>query len=284
MSGQVPNVVERASGAALCSKPPSGRRMVQHDEPGQSARSEHRIRVIVASKIRWLAVATGCFTGVAGSVAFTWGFAIVPSILIAGAIVQPLFPRAGRVLMCAGALALSFWVLIFWALILPESRFANRPAAVVLTLASGLLVALCDVGIVIEEVKLRRTQGLQKTPIISVSNQMRWLAGVTGCFTAVGFAMVQGLGLLSGFLIAGALVAGRFPSNGRDLIWFGAGIVSLTELPIGAAMLRNSLRGGTDPRVTAVVAASVFLIISCDAALVTAAFKTRRAGRTAKGV
>ena len=186
--------------------------------------------------------------------------------------------------MCAGALASSFWVLIFWALILPESRFANRPGAVVVTLASVLLVALCDVGIVVEDLRLRRTQDRQKTPIISFSNQVRWIAGVTGCLTAAGFAMVQGLGLLSGFLIVGVLVAGRFPRNGRDLIWFGAGVVSLTELPIGAAMLRNSFRGGTDPRVTAVVAAAVFLIISCDAALVTAAFKARRAGGIARAV
>jgi hypothetical protein len=244
--------------------------------------SEYRMNVIVSSKTRWLAVATGCFTAVAGSLGFTWGFAIVPGILIVGAIVQPLFPRAGRVLMCAGAVSLSCWVLTFCAFILPESRFADRPAVIALTSVSVLLVALCDVAIVIEEVKIRRSQGEQKTEIVSVSNRMRRLAGATGCLTVVTFAMVQGLGLLSGFLIVGALVAGRFPRNGRDLIWFGAVVVSLSELPIGVGILRLSLRGGTDPRVTASVAASILLVAWCDAALATEAFKTRRARRAGR--
>ena len=238
--------------------------------------------MIVSSKTRWLAVATGCLAAVVGSLGFTWGFAIVPGFLIVGAIVQPRLPRTGRVLTCAGAVSLSFWVLCFYAFILPESRFANRTGLMALTLVLVLLVALCDVAIVIDEIKLRRTQGGQATEIVSVSNQMRWLAGITGCLTGATFAMVQGLGLLSIFLIAGALVAGRFRRNGRDLIWFGAGIVSLSELPIGVAMLRLSLRGGTDPRVTASMAASVFLIVSCDAALVVAVLKMKHARRAGK--
>jgi hypothetical protein len=247
-------------------------------------RSEDRMNVIISSRIRWLAVATGGFTAVAGSLGFTWGFAIVPSFLIVGAVVQPRFPRAGRVLMCAGALALSFWALSCCVVILPESRFTNRPDAIALSLISVLLVAWCDVAIVIEEVKIRRTQTEQKTEIVSVSNQMRWLAGAAGCLTAAIFTFDYGLGLLSVFLIVGALVAGRFQRNGRDLIWFGAGVVSLSELPIGVGILWLSLRGGTDPRVTVSVAVSVLLIVWCDAALVTVAFKKRRARRTGETV
>jgi hypothetical protein len=112
-----------------------------------------------------------------------------------------------------------------------------------------------------------------------VSGQTRWLAGVTGCVSVVTFAMVQGLGLVSGFLIVGALVAGRFSRIGRDLIWFGAGVVTLSELPIGIGILRLSLRGGTDPRVIASMAASVLLIVWCDVALVRDAIKARRASR-----
>jgi len=232
---------------------------------------------IVSSRMRWLAVATGCFTGAAGSVGFTWGFAIVPSILIVGAIVQPRSPRAGRVLMCAGALSLSIWVLCFWLFILPGSRFANRPSAIALTLVSVLLVALCDVATVIEEVKLRRAQGAEKTLIASVSKQIRWIAGVTGFLTGATFIFDYGLGLLSVFLVVGALLAGRFPRSGRDLIWFGAVVVSLSELPVAASMLLIATHGGSDPRVTAGAAASVLLIVWCDATLVTASFRTRRA-------
>jgi hypothetical protein len=175
-------------------------------------------------------------------------------------------------------------VLSFWAFILPASRFANRPGALVLTWASVLLVALCDVGIVIEELKLRRTQGEQKAEIVPVSNRMRWLAGVTGCLSAATFTFDYGLGLLSIFLIAGALLAGRFPRSGRDLIWFGAGVVSVSELPMSIWLLLEATHGGSDPRVTAGAAVSVFLIIWCDVALVTAAFHARCARRTAKAV
>jgi hypothetical protein len=233
--------------------------------------------VIVSSKARWLAVATGCFTAIAGSLGFTWGFAIVPSFLIVGAVVQPRLPRTGRVLMCAGALALTLWVLSFCFFILPENRFTNRPDVLAVTLVSVLLVALCDVALVMEEVKSRRTQGGPRTEMVSVSNRMRWLAGVAACVTGVFFSLDQGLGLLSGFLIAGALLAGRFPRHGRDLIWFGAVVVSLTELPMAVWMLLLSTRGGTDPRVTTGAAASVLFMVWCDAALVMEAFKTSRA-------
>jgi hypothetical protein len=236
------------------------------------------MNAIVSNKVRWLAIAAGCFTAVAGSLGLTLGFVIVPIILIVGAIVQPRFTRAGRVLMCAGALSLSFWMLSFCVFILPESRFAGRPGAIAFTIVSALLVVWCDVAIVIEEVKLRRTQIERKTEIVALSNQMRWLAGVTGCLTALTFILDYGLGFLSVFLIVGALMAGRFPRSGRDLIWFGAVVVSLSELPMSILLLETT-RSGTDPRVTAGSAISALLIVWCDAALVAGALKTRRARR-----
>ena len=188
------------------------------------SRAEHRRNaVVVSGKIRWLAVLTGGFTAVAGSLGFTWGSAIVPAILIVGAIVQPRFPRAGRLLMCAGALSLSFWVLCFGIFIFPEDPFpfTNRSGALVFNLVSVLLVALCDVALVTDEVKSRRTRRETKAEIVSVSSSTRWLVGAAGCLTAATFTFDYGLGLLSVFLIVGALVAGRFPRSGRDLMWFG---------------------------------------------------------------
>jgi hypothetical protein len=62
-------------------------------------------------------------------------------------------------------------------------------------------------------------------------------------------------------------------------MWFGAGVVSLSELPIGVSLLLLSTHGGRDPRVTAGAAASVLLIVWCDGALVAEAFKAKRTRR-----
>ncbi len=115
---------------------------------------------------------------------------------------------------------------------------------------------------------------------MTVSNKIRWLAGATGCLTAVTGCLDAGLGfaVVPGFLVAGAALAGRFPRNGRVLIWFGAVVLTLCVLPVGAGILLLSLRGGTDPRVRAAAVVSVLLVVWCDVALVTDAVKTRRIG------
>jgi hypothetical protein len=120
-------------------------------------KSEHPKKLIVSDKIRWLAVATGFFAAIAGSFGFGVGFAIVPSFLILGAIIQPRFPRVGRGLICAGALWLTFWVFDVGVFMVLENRSTDRLGVVALSLVSALLVVLCDLAIVIEELKLRRT-------------------------------------------------------------------------------------------------------------------------------
>jgi len=123
---------------------------------------------IVSDKVRWFAVATGCFTAVAGSFGLGLGFAIMPSFLIVGAILQPRFPRAGRALICAGALWLSFWVFDIGVLTLLEGRSTRLVARLIF--ASVLLVAVCDVAIVIEEIKIRRNRPLLSVGETSVNN------------------------------------------------------------------------------------------------------------------
>lgn len=76
-------------------------------------------------------------------------------------------------------------------------------------------------------------------------------------------------------MIVGAAVAGRFPRHGRDLIWFGAVVLSLCALPIGVGRLLLSLRGGTDPRVTAGAAAPVLLVVLGAVGVVMEAVKMR---------
>jgi hypothetical protein len=115
------------------------------------------LRGIVSSKVRWFAVATGCFTAIAGAFALGLGFTVVPIFLIVGALLQPRFPRTGRGLMCAGALWLSFWVFDIGILMLIESHPGNRFGAInLIIVVSVLLIAVCDWVIVIEEVKIRR--------------------------------------------------------------------------------------------------------------------------------
>lgn len=85
-------------------------------------------------------------------------FLVIPIPLILGAIIQPRFPRAGRGLICAGAVWLTFWVFDVGIFMVLENRSADRLGGVhLITAALVLLVALCDLAIVIEEVQIRRT-------------------------------------------------------------------------------------------------------------------------------
>ncbi len=111
-----------------------------------------------------------------------------------------------------------------------------------------------------------------------ISNKIRSLAGATGCLTAVTVTVAWASPVFAIFpicLILGAALAGRFPRRGRDLIWFGAGLLSLTGLPIGVYLLYFTKRG-SDPRVTVAAAASVLLVVWCDVAVVMEAIKMRR--------
>lgn len=121
---------------------------------------------IVARKTRWLAIATGCFTAVTGSVSITVLMAIVPVLLILGAIAQPRFPRAGLGLMLVSALSLSAWVIPMGVLFLSQ-RFRtlrvyhdfNAVAITSLFVVSFFLVVYCDAALIIDFFKLTRFRG-----------------------------------------------------------------------------------------------------------------------------
>jgi len=116
--------------------------------------------VIVSTKTRWLSVITGCLTSVAGAaLGLAFGFALPASILIIGAIMQPKFRRAGRGLICAGALLLSAFVFdIGFFMVIERHAGSGLMTADVLTWLSVALVTLCDVAIVIDEVRIRRAE------------------------------------------------------------------------------------------------------------------------------
>ncbi len=109
--------------------------------------------LIVSERTRWFVVITGFVAVAAG--AFAGGlFLVTPFPLILGAIIQPRFPRAGRALICAGAVWLTFWVFdigFFMEIETHASGLADLLVAFVV-----VLVSLCDITIVIEEVKMRR--------------------------------------------------------------------------------------------------------------------------------
>jgi hypothetical protein len=114
-----------------------------------------RTNQIVSRRLRWFAISTGCFAAIALTVALGPAFALMPSLLILGALLQPIFPRLGRGLICAGALWMSFWVFDVGILMARETRFADHPGVISLTLASVVVVAWCDWAIVSEELKMR---------------------------------------------------------------------------------------------------------------------------------
>lgn len=115
--------------------------------------SEKRRELIISDRTRWFAVITGFVAAVAG--AFAGGlFLVMPIPLILGAVIQPRLPRSGRALICAGALWLTFWVFDIGVFtVLETRRFGVLDLLVVVVV---LLVSLCDLAIVIEEVKIRR--------------------------------------------------------------------------------------------------------------------------------
>jgi hypothetical protein len=116
---------------------------------------------------------------------------------------------------------------------------------------------------------------VKKPEVVPLSKNIRWLVGGTGIITGAIFIKDYGLGFLSAFLIIGALLAGRFPRSGKELAWFGAGVVSLSILPLSTWFLFHAF-DGTDPWVTAGSAASVLFIVLCDAALLMEVISRKR--------
>jgi hypothetical protein len=116
--------------------------------------------MIVSTKTRWLSIITGCLTSVAGlALGLAFGFALPASILMIGAIMQPKFHRAGRGLMCAGALLLSFFVFDIGFFMVTERHAGSSIRWTdVVTWFSVALVMLCDAAIVMDEVKIRRAE------------------------------------------------------------------------------------------------------------------------------
>jgi hypothetical protein len=103
-----------------------------------------------------------------------------------------------------------------------------------------------------------------------ISTKTRWIAGITGCATAIAGLPVLGYlsVILGAFLILGAVLANYAPRHARDLVWFGAGTISLATFPIAGGILKLSLSGGRDPRVVLIAVTMIVLLTLCDAVVI----------------
>ena len=196
---------------------------------------------IVPSKVRWLAIATGCISGISGSLLFGPLFFLFPSIQILGAIIQPYSPRSGRFLLSFGAFFLSFYTFLFLG---PQAFGAlsmwrsivdlNGIALLVLLLVSLITVAWCDVALIVDAKRLKRSQR-----------------------------------------IAGY----RFPLTGDWIVWIVAGCVSLVVIPGSVWGIFEYRRNGRiDILAGGLVLGIVTLLF--DLTLVSSAIKTRREQRS----
>lgn len=118
---------------------------------------------ILPSRLRWLAVAAGCVSGIAlVSFVALAAFGILP---IVGAAIQGRIPRVERMVLYVGAAALIYLVVPFGLIVLRDTIktgfFRLDFVALTLTLAwilSPPLVIWCNVALVAEAVRERRTR------------------------------------------------------------------------------------------------------------------------------
>jgi hypothetical protein len=144
---------------------------------------------LVPPRTRWLAIAAGCVSGLAGSLPFGPLFSALPLILVLGAILQRWSPHPGRWLMWLGAFYLTMVVAMFLApaVLSPKRLLApyydrNILIFFALSVASLALVGWCDLALIIDARKSKNAsapanQGFPRTA--------DWLVGMFAlCLTA----------------------------------------------------------------------------------------------------
>ena len=132
---------------------------------------------LVPARTRWLAIAAGCVSGLAGSLPFGPLFAALPAILVFSAILQRWSPRPGRWLMWLGAFFLTLDVGVFFIPpVLRPSHMLDGSILIVLSLyiVSILLVGCCDLALIIDS---RRSRS---TPDLTAQGLSRLAEGIIG--------------------------------------------------------------------------------------------------------
>ena len=122
---------------------------------------------------------------------------------------------------------------------------------------------------------------------MAVLNRTRWIAGTTGCVTAVtGLPLLGVLSpAVSGLLIVGAALGRRLPRHASVLMWVGAGLITFWAVPIWIAILNGGAGSGASEAsaafgsalvATSAAICSILLVLVGDAALLTEVFCERR--------
>jgi hypothetical protein len=112
---------------------------------------------VLSSRTRVLLVCIASFVGVVGSLGMGIGFALLPAVLIIGAIVQSRFRHLGRGLICFGAIMTSGIVFAVGIFTVPEIHTGDLPGRLALVAASVILMILCDWVILVNELRMRRS-------------------------------------------------------------------------------------------------------------------------------
>ncbi len=138
--------------------------------------------VYVSGYTRWVAIGAGLLTAVYGFLAGGWLSLAVPILLIAGALVSPYSPREGRRLIrvCAILLSIGFFPLAFFSLrgigsVLNSYHDFNILGMVGLSLTTPLLVAWCDVALVVDALGPGRTKAISSQ---AKESRREWLSFV----------------------------------------------------------------------------------------------------------
>jgi hypothetical protein len=139
---------------------------------------------------RWLAIAAGCLSGVAGALQYGPFSLIIPSVLVLGAIIQPWSFRPGKWLMWLGAFFLTLYVGFLFAPqivdITVNSGLRSLDSLRIwilfsLTAASVLLVVWCDIALAVEGRRSRHAVGTVEQRFPRAGDWIVWLAA--GCLT-----------------------------------------------------------------------------------------------------
>ena len=116
--------------------------------------------LVFPARVRWLAVAAGCLSGLSGSLVYGIEFAIAPLILVLGTLLQPYSPRPGRYLTRVAAFFGSFFVGVLLAPIsvslirvLGLHLDSSSLTLFCLSLTSVLVVSWLDIELIAEAVR-----------------------------------------------------------------------------------------------------------------------------------
>jgi hypothetical protein len=159
--------------------------------------SKGQNREIIRNRMRRLAIATVCVTA-AATLTASVGFLLTIPLLL-GVIAESRSPRRGRWLMWVGAAYISATLLQMEIRILPEfvAEFRSHglggglgPILVPLWIASILLIVWCDVELLIDAIRTRRS----RTPESGFSGAMNLLVWITAlCFSVYTFWEIPSL-------------------------------------------------------------------------------------------